>query len=191
MTPTAYGASPGDVVHVRSSGVYGWAIRRTLRSWGNHDGVLVYDVASGAWGVAEALCSAGFVVTPWSEYVARVEDGTRAVVLLRHASATSDARAAICEAALSMAAANQRYDWRGVFWIAANLACHSKTGRNWEHRWYCTEAVADLYRVVGLDVWGDHLPTPGTTAKRERDGKLIYLAEIGPTGWPAYRTGDR
>ena len=187
MTPTAYGAAPGDVVHVRSSGIYGWAIRRTLRSWGNHDGVLVYDTSSDAWYVAEALCGPGYVVTPWTEYMARVAAGAASVVLLHHEGMTSAAAAEINNEALALARANPRYDWRGIFWIGYNLAFHADTGRNHEHRWYCTEAVADLYARVGLDCWEKGLPTPRTTEKRVASGPLRVFAEVRAGGHPRFQ----
>jgi hypothetical protein len=175
----------GDVLHVRSSGPYGWAIRTTLRSWGNHDGLAVYH--EDRWYVAEALLRDGYTLTPWSEYEHRVERGKAAVVVLRHPTATPAQRAAICAMARGLAMANPRYDYRAIFWIAYNLVMRTAHVRNRQHQWYCTEANRDLYRAVGLGVWGDDLPTPGTTANRERAGLLQYIGELTPDDWPEYR----
>ncbi|MFA5634539.1 MAG: YiiX/YebB-like N1pC/P60 family cysteine hydrolase [Anaerovoracaceae bacterium] len=178
-------ALPGDIVHVRSAGLYGWAIRTTLRSWGNHDGILVFHASH--WYVAEALTSAGFVLTPWSEYQARIHRARSAVCLFRHAGLTDSARSTIRDSALYFAGIGLKYDWRAIAWIGLNLLLRTAHARNHEHRWYCTEAVRDIYRRVDADVWAKSLPTPGTTAKRQQQGLLTLVAQLTPGQWPRYQ----
>lgn len=178
--PAELGARPGDVAHVRSSGLFGWAIRRVLPgSWGNHDGIVVY--ADGQWGVAEALFRKGFVVTPWIEYEAAVLAQTKGVAFLRPHRMPEHMSHVVMMGALELADARVRYDWRAILeiWARTAVGAAFPIEREWE--WYCTEAVMALHRNAGeeWDVWGKALPTPLTTEKRHRAGMLVRVGGFG------------
>lgn len=188
LTPADMLARPGDVAHVRTSSLYGWAIRRALPgAWGNHDAIVVY--ADGQWGIAEALCRQGFVVTPWSEYWANVVNGRTDVVFMRPPGFTEHAGAVVQMNALELAAAHVRYDWRAIaeIWARTVVGKAIPWQREWE--WYCTEAVQACYRNAGeqWDVWRKQLPTPLTTEKRNREGALVRLGGLGDEAYRSVR----
>ena len=180
---TQFGVRPGDVIHVRSSSPYGWAIRKALPgSWGNHDGNVVWN---GEWMIAEALLGPGYVLTPWDEYRERINAGKTSVAFFRpqvmgcEISEIESLRVMMlaCDLALKKPA----YDWRAIVSIALNLALKTSVDRGREWEWYCTEVVALLFRMVNAvwDVWGEKNPTTYTTEKRHQSGRLKLVATVG------------
>lgn len=185
-TPADFKARPGDVAHVRSSTPFAWAIRRALPgAWGNHDGIVVY--ADGQWGIAEALLSDGFVLTPWETYWQRITTGQTDVVFMRPLGCTQDDSARVQMNALELVAAHVRYDWRAIAEIMTRTIVGKAYPWQNEWEWYCTEAVQACYRNAreSLDVWQKPLPTPLTTEKRNRAGRLLRLGGLGDE---AYRS---
>ena len=178
--PAELGARPGDVAHVRSDGLYGWAIRRVLRgAWGNHDGIVVY--ANGQWGVAEALFREGFVVTPWIEYEAAVLAQSKGVAFLRPRHMPEHMSHVVMMGAMELADAHVKYDWRAILeiWALTAVGAAYHIEREWE--WYCSEIVMALHHNAGeeWDVWKKRMPTPLTTEKRHRAGMLVRVGGFG------------
>jgi hypothetical protein len=169
LPPTVFGARPGDILHLRSTTIYGRMIRRCLKSWGNHDAVLVWR---DGWYVAEALTS-GFALTPWSAYWCEIESGAR-LAFLRPPDMGGVEALSVQGFALEMARQAPRYDYlaiMGILWSIAGRA--NEAGREWD--WYCTEAVRDHYSKAGWDVWRKARPTPLTTEKRILSGRLAIV----------------
>lgn len=182
-SPSDFNASPGDIVHVRSNGLFAYGIRRAIpQTWGCHDGVLVYDAERG-WGVAESLYKDGFVVTEWEKYA----KGDAGIVFLRPIGIGNEDRLKVVEMAYALEESHPRYDRMAIVGIAISIALKRTVqhGREWE--WYCTEVVRDFFRSVGWDVWHSRYPTPYTTEKREQAGKLTLLGEMRVDGCPPYR----
>jgi len=181
--PAEFGGGLGDIVHVRSRGVFGYGIRRAIpKTWGCHDCVLVYDADRG-WGVAEALYKDGFVVTEWEKYAR----GAGGVVFLRPAGISTEDRLKVVEMAYALEESHPRYDKTAIIGIAWSILLKRTVQKNREWQWYCTEVVRDFFKAVGWDVWRVRQPTPYTTEKREQAGKLTLLGEMRVDGCPPYR----
>ena len=192
--PNYYDARVGDVVHVRTSNFYGKLIRKCLPgSWGNHDGTLVKT--SDGWGVAEALLSPGFVITPWKSYQKRAEKDKVSIVFLRIKDTEHDMNVELGKKvayfAEDMAFYHIQYDTRAVIGIFFNLIFkrNLKLGKKW--KWYCTNSVATHhYKATEdhrLDVWDWHSsPTPLTTEKRHSMGLLRYVNGVFCKDYPEY-----
>lgn len=182
-SPCEFGAGPGDIVHVRSKGLFAYGIRRAIpQTWGCHDGVLVYDPSRG-WGVGEALYRSGYVITPWELYAR----GNAGVVFMRPAGMDDNDRRKVVEMVYALEKSHPRYDRLAIVGIAMSILLKRtvQSGREWE--WYCTEVVRDFFRPVGWDVWRKRYPTPYTTERREQAGKLTLLGEMRVDGCPPYR----
>ena len=195
ISPSLYGARPGDVVHVRGSSVYSRLILRCLpETWGTHDGTLVVD-DGGNWHVAEALLR-GFGATPWAAYCRRVMEGREALAFLRPTNVPEAISRGAHAWAWYMVRAAPRYDWRSILRITVNMALKTNLRNAVEWRWYCTEAVAWQYHWADpalheFDVWGlETLPTPYTTEKRVRSGRLSIVEhghDVPDLGLAAFR----
>jgi hypothetical protein len=173
------GVRPGDVLHSRSAGLFGRAIRRALPgSWGNHDAIMTWSDLRG-WCVAEML-PGGFALTPYADYMVDIRRGTAGVVFLRPVGITVCASIRIAERAERLADDPPPYDWLAIIGHAAQVALRASWIR-WqrEWKWYCTELVAHLYETEGRNVWEKRLPTPYTTEKRVTTGNLTAIAEQG------------
>jgi hypothetical protein len=189
MSPTNYGARPGDIVHVRSKTLYGRLIRRCLvGAWGNHDGTLIYlevsryGLAPG-WYVAEALVS-GFCLTPWADYLEECEAGAR-LAFLRPVGMAGDIALEVQYWALEMAGRKTPYNFGGilrVWWQIVTRANMGEGRQEWD--WYCTQAVRQQHDWASRgrwDIWGKEMPTPLTTEKRILAGKLAIVTSQHPT----------
>lgn len=175
-SPTEYGAGPGDIVHVRTQTVFGWGIRLACPgSWGNHDGILVFDASRG-WGVAEALLNMGFIVTPWEVYAL----GEESLVFMRPIGISDIDRIHVVDEAYKLEELHPKYDRLAIVSIALSIILKKTINKNREWKWYCTEAVKACYGKVGWDIWQKVLPTPYTTEKRQKSGKLEIRGEFYP-----------
>jgi hypothetical protein len=102
-----------------------------------------------------------------------MERGKARVVFLRHPTATVEQIERIRTAAV--AAQGKKYDMMALVAIQLNILFQLNLHFGKEWAWYCTEACRDLFAAEGLDVWEKKLPTPYTTEKRERAGRLSLI----------------
>ena len=206
-SPDELGAQIGDVVHVRNAHLYGRLIRRCLGSWGDHDGTLVHVTAERrrafrldfqGWGVAEAA-PPRFRITPWREYFRALEARQKRLVFLR---VPAPALVRFDVEDLAYTYTGRRYDKLAIAGMALQILFRANARWNARWSWYCTEAVAEQWRVASevlgwgarFNVWGaeDSLPTPGTTEKRWREHTLqlvvpgVDVPDYGAAEFAAY-----
>jgi hypothetical protein len=162
----------------------------------NHDAIIVRDPADGELKVGDALMGPGCVLTPLSEWERDcVENGTRLIVLQVEGAGDGIERAAAKWWLDNVW--GSKYDkvaiWRlGLKWIFGDWFS-GKVGLL--SHFFCTEGVRDAYaaviRAVRLvcggvleDPWGSKAnPTPGTTRKRWKEGRLTYVGRaLTPEG---------
>ena len=157
---------PGDILHVRTTTPYGWAIRKCLGSKGNHDAILVNGY-KGNWWVVEAVPNKGVTFTNLKKYEEKIENGAK-VSVYRVPNTTNNEKWKAQSIAGDNIKSGKGYDWGAVFGI---LLRTNRWGNEW--KWYCTELVRDAWKYAGHDVWKKDLPTPYTTEKRVKEGKLL------------------
>ena len=189
LPPAYYGARAGDVVHVRSRTFYGSLIRRCLpECWGNHDATLIWH-ATTDWAVAEATVRRGFVATPWARYVHAVVRGDCSFVFMRPPGMEWTDSIKVQDAASDMVLAAPKYDKRAILALGVSLLLRVSLPIENEWEWYCTEAVAAHYAHAGkqYNVWGADLPTPYTTEKRCREGRLEQVGQLYAHDMPRFR----
>jgi len=189
IPPTAYGARPSDIVHVRGTGLAARAIRHCLPlAWGNHDATLIYitpQIAAGmrlrwtGWAVAEAE-PPRFRLTRWPAYWRGLRKHRWQLVFLRVPHLPAAIAGRVEEHALAMAACRPRYDRLAILghFFACITRANLRWGRQWQ--WYCTEAVAEQYYIAGHGArwcpWGiTSMPTPFTTERRVLSGSLEII----------------
>jgi hypothetical protein len=162
------------ILHVRSSTRFGKMIRYVLGSWGNHDGLLWQD-SDGAWYVLESV-SPWATKTPLRAYEDAMDDGWTFCRVYWPIGAMEDQGAAACDWWLRYVDGTF-YDWAGIARLAIKAAFGDwiRRAAGWEWAHWCTEGVADAWRLGGrADAWRKINPTPLTTEHRV-GGALVDL----------------
>ena len=157
---------PGLLLHVRSKGFWGIAIRKVLGSWGNHDSIAVMrQDGSPAIGDVEPHRAH---LTTIEKYNERIIKGEYTVKVLEAIGATvGDERLAAIWWMENIKGRSYDY-WafprlllKAIFgdWIPA------AAGFEWAE--WCTEGNYHAYlEGAGIDLYGKKSPTPMTTEKR-------------------------
>ena len=157
----------------------------------NHDAIIVRDPTDGELKIGDALMGPGCVLTPISEWEADcIKYGSKLIVLqVVGASPAHEEEAAKW---WLQNVFGHKYDkvaiWqlglKTIFgdWISGKVGLLS--------HFFCTEGVRDAFvnairivkEAIGAileDPWGDKVnPTPGTTRKRWKEGKLADMPQV-------------
>ena len=165
-----------------------WRIHKD--AW-NHDAIVVRDPADGQLKIGDALMGPGCVLTPISEWEADcIKNGSKMIVL--QVVGASPAHEEEASRWWLQNVFGRKYDkvaiWRlglkAIFgdWVSGKVGLLS--------HFFCTEGVRDAFanairiikEAIGAlleDPWGDKdNPTPGTTWKRWKAGKLADLPGV-------------
>jgi hypothetical protein len=166
---------PGDILHVRSLTILGWAIRRAIGSWGNHDAILLFQdgrivVGDATW--PKCRC------TPLEDYQRRFDRGTAQYFVLRPTAALHKAVSGHIAAVWWQQNVRRKWYDLGAYprLIAKAIVgdlCQWPAG--WEWAWYCTEGCRGAWQAAGLDPWAKTNPTPRTTEKRTLAGDFTCV----------------
>jgi hypothetical protein len=165
----------GDILHVRTTGFLGLAIRRAIGSWGNHDALLVrpeMDLCAGDSQWPHAKC------TPLADYDSRILTGNAFVIVYRPTGSTM-AHGSLAAAWWIRNCQGRPYDIGAYprLMLKALLGDLCQWPAGWEWAWYCTEGCRDAWRNgPGLDPWQKTNPTPHTTEKRLLAGAFQLIA---------------
>lgn len=154
----------------------------------NHDAMIVRDPTDGVLKIGDALMGPGCVLTPISEWEADcIKNGSKMIVL--QVVGASPAHEEEASRWWLQNVFGRKYDkvaiWRlglkAIFgdWVSGDVGLSS--------HFFCTEGVRDAFanairivkQVFNIDLedpWGDEVnPTPGTTWKRWKAGKLVTV----------------
>ena len=160
----------GLILHARTKGFWGWAIRKCTGAWGNHDALLWHK--AGAWWVMDAEPPVA-KLTPFDTWEARRMAGKAELRFYFPLGAMSmDGRVA-CKWWLQHVR-NSPYDYNAF----PRLLLKAMFGDWWrkpagkEWKFFCTESVRDAWKFGGFDPWQKNSPTPRTTEKRAEAGLL-------------------
>lgn len=160
----------GLILHARTKGFWGTAIRKVQGAWGNHDALLWHE--AGAWWVLDAEPPVARL-TPFNEWEARMRAGKAQIRFYWPYGARSmDGR----EAAKWWLrhVNNSPYDR----WAFPRLLWRSLIGPWWKSQagrdeaWWCTESVRAAWRSAAFDPWGENNATPALTEEAARAGRL-------------------
>ncbi len=179
----------GLILHARTSGFFGKAIRWAQgrqakheglgKVWGNHDALMVW--LAGAWWVCDAEPPVA-ALTKWDEWEQRVRKGKARVRFYWPTGAFEMDGSAAAHWWLDHVR-NSPYDkwafprlmWRAVFrpWWK------SQAGK--DHAWWCTESVRGAWKFAGWDPWGHVNATPLDSEQAVGEGGLEdWTGEICP-----------
>jgi hypothetical protein len=173
----------GDIVHVRhETGIFArlilWGQDRLLerlcealeipvvKSWGNHDGLIVPLAGSRCGlGVCEALYAQGVTVTPWEEYESKIASGDTRVRIYRKLGIMEREGLEVAKAALSKV--GEKYDVLAIIKLAWRIL-KGKFSMNISddpEEEYCTELDRDSFYIVFGDQepWQEKHPMPMST----------------------------
>jgi len=160
----------GLILHARTKGFWGWIIRKTLGSWGNHDALIYHD--SGRWWVLDAEPPVAHL-TPFDVWEARYRKGKAQLRFYWPSSALSLDGSKACKWWLAHVR-NSPYDYdafpRLLFKAIFGDWWKKAAGKEW--KFFCTESVRDSWMFAGFDPWKKNSPTPRTTEKRADDKKF-------------------
>ena len=173
---------PGLVIHARTKSALGWLIRRSVRSWGNHDAIVVRR-RDYSLGIGDAEPPAANVKTvDWyntqiliGKYQVKVMEPIDTPVLKQELAANwwmDNVR-------------NSAYDYAAFPRLLLKALFGDwfpkAAGLQWAN--WCTEGVHHAYlRGPKKDIWRNNSPTPRTTEKRVdetlRDVTERYTKEV-------------
>ena len=174
----------GMILHARTNGFFGRAIRLCSGSWGNHDALLVYE--AGGWWVCDAEPPVAHL-TAWDEWERRLRGGKCKLRFYWPAGAMSmDGRVAAKWWLRNVR--NAPYDKLAF----PRLLWRAVVGRWWksqagqDHAWWCTEATRAAWKFAGFDPWGRNNSTPLDTEEAVGPGRLDdWTGEIMPADSPS------
>ena len=162
---------PGMILHPRSRTVHGWAIRRAIGSWGNHDALV--DCIHGQWYALDSQPHRARA-TPLEDYAAEIlKERMQLRVYWPRGAHREHGCAAVWWWTRNVE--GSIYDYRAIpaLLLKAALGPIMVWPVGWEWTWYCTEGVADAWRIgAELDPWRKPFPTPRTTEKRAAQGTM-------------------
>lgn len=166
----------GDIVARDSDGWFSKAIRwRTNAKW-SHDAIVVER--DGGLYLGDSLWGKRSALTPLWKWEAQCRAKEIRVLVMRPEGATAEqGRAAAawwCENVKG-----RRYDWLAIIRLGIGVVA------KWFNRdvglktnFYCTEGCAKSWAAAQNNPWAPNAsPTPGTTTKRLKDGRLILRDE--------------
>lgn len=176
---TTYIPRPGQNIHVCSYSKMGRWIRAVLSRWhrhfcevtgqefsevkGSHDGIIVpCRESKHGVGVGESLMMHGTIITPWEDYIAKIEQGKCDVWIFDVIGATSSDDEHACDVFI-LRELGKRYDYRGIFCFLGKALTYnySEIVKDWEWANWCTETVGICWKHLG--VFQTEHPTPLTT----------------------------
>lgn len=166
---------PGDILHVRSTGLFARLIRRVCRSLGNHDAIILPPKAPGLpLLVGESLVRTGrSIATPLSDWAAQLLSGKVRVAVLRFQSTTPFHALAACSWWCDHVL-GKPYDILAFprLLLKATLVNVPSWSAGLPVAWYCTEGVRDAWlhgAGTAFDPWRQAAPTPRHTEDALRD----------------------
>lgn len=139
----------------------------------NHNGILGINT-DGKEGVFESL-GCGFTFTPIKHYLGDAAIGKSEIKFCRYKGISLPQREKINKCCRKNI--GRRYDFRSYIAHISKLVFGISTGIHSKSRWYCTEAVNNIYRDCGIDLLKNDIPTPYTVEKRISEDKIEIIAE--------------
>lgn len=168
----------GQIIHVRSSTLFGKMIRKAINvkadpvCWGNHDALVVLD-KNEQYMIGESI-SPRATLTTLEHYEKLMYACNCQVKVFEVVDATKLDMRLVSNYWLTEVLGTW-YDWMAFprLFIKSVIIDILNWDCGWEWARWCTEGVAEAWREgAGRDVWGKKNPTPYTTEKRVRSGKL-------------------
>ena len=167
---------PGDILHVRSAGLFARLIRRVCRSEGNHDAIVLPPDAPGLpLLLGESLVRTGrSVVTPIGTWAAsHIASGEARAAVLRFPAADPFHALGACSWWRDHVE-GKPYDILAFprLFLKATLVNVPSWSAGLPVAWYCTEGVRDAWRNgagAPFDPWRQAAPTPRHTEDALRD----------------------